>query len=325
MKILNVIRSFISSSVRKITYALLGKFYKSTWVHIPEQVLSLLIARLSIGSFSYHLSEGNKYPLLITNKLKFVGPSIGDDICCSPYFEGLYRQLQNTGSVSLSDIDQVHIGLLHNVLNRFLLEQSSLPYMPIRTFDIPHDCTFVDIGAFRGYLSVKAANQLSNAGKVLSFEPILENFKILKLHKDLNDLQNLEVYNSAITLDESEQVEFYRSFNQINSEIPDHVSNESTSTIKVANFSVSKLCEKIGTKLGSGIFMSITTNGTEVKLSKAIVKRMLYDKMPLERIVIPIHYTQKEFSKEISFFENLGFSIRVEYPWGVIENENNLK
>jgi hypothetical protein len=102
------------------------------------------------------------------------------------------------------------------------------------------------------------------------------------------------------------------------------VSNDKTTKIDVGNISVEKLCELIIQDNPTEIFMSITTNGTEIDLSKRMIEILLERNMPIKRIVIPILYTEEEFNKHKSFFSNCNFTLTREYPWCIIENNNSF-
>jgi hypothetical protein len=57
-------------------------------------------------------------------------------------------------------------------------------------FKIHETDTVVDVGANRGYFSCFAAHK-AEKGKVFSFEPMPENFTILKRNLELNNIHNI--------------------------------------------------------------------------------------------------------------------------------------
>ena len=61
---------------------------------------------------------------------------------------------------------------------------------------------FIDIGAHMGIYSTLISNETK---KVYAFEPYKENFDQLKLNKKLNNLDNLNIYNYALS-DENKQI-----------------------------------------------------------------------------------------------------------------------
>ena len=62
--------------------------------------------------------------------------------------------------------------------------------------------TFVDIGAYIGYYSVLARNIVGESGKVISFEPNPESYKMLKKNIQLNGYKNCIPENIALSDEE---------------------------------------------------------------------------------------------------------------------------
>jgi len=56
---------------------------------------------------------------------------------------------------------------------------------------------FVDVGSNIGKYTIKVARQLENKGSVISVEPEISNFEILKTNVELNDLSNVMLCNVA--------------------------------------------------------------------------------------------------------------------------------
>lgn len=76
---------------------------------------------------------------------------------------------------------------------------------------LPKD-TIVDIGGHIGSFSIWAAKQAFK-GKVFTFEPNLENFKLLKENKEINNVSNLQIYNTAVS-DKVGNISFFNSDHQ---------------------------------------------------------------------------------------------------------------
>jgi FkbM family methyltransferase len=64
--------------------------------------------------------------------------------------------------------------------------------------NLNQDSIFFDIGAHAGYFSL-IASQIAKRGKVVSFEPMARNFEFINQIKNINSIQNWEVYNYAIS------------------------------------------------------------------------------------------------------------------------------
>ncbi len=71
------------------------------------------------------------------------------------------------------------------------------------------DMTFVDVGANQGEFSLYAASLLKK-GRVLSFEPTEWQLKLLKENKQLNNFDNIEIYEYGL-LDKNKELEVFTS------------------------------------------------------------------------------------------------------------------
>lgn len=60
------------------------------------------------------------------------------------------------------------------------------------------DTLFIDIGAHYGFFTLLVGTRYKNS-KILSFEPVPENFSVLKKNLELNGLTNIEAYNLAVS------------------------------------------------------------------------------------------------------------------------------
>jgi FkbM family methyltransferase len=67
---------------------------------------------------------------------------------------------------------------------------------------------FVDVGAHIGWYTSLASRLVGKRGRVISFEPTPENFRILKRNVESNRLENVELHNAAVS-DRDGQAEFY--------------------------------------------------------------------------------------------------------------------
>ena len=77
--------------------------------------------------------------------------------------------------------------------NNYEAEQIEYLIKLIKRFDIK---TFIDIGAHMGIYSTLISKENI---KVFAFEPYKENYDQLKLNKKLNNLDNLNIYNCALS------------------------------------------------------------------------------------------------------------------------------
>lgn len=311
------IKNKLFSYARQLTYSSLKLIENETWVDLPESAFVKYAQSIGINNFSYHYEDGKKYPMLISDEIKFIGPPIGEDVSCHPkYIKKYKRYFYN--HPTFSALPKEHLGLLHNLVIRCVTELSIFPYLPLRTSGLKEDYIFVDVGAFRGYVSIKASSILSGTGKVFCFEPITANNKLIQIQKELNSYDNLVLFKKAVSVKKEKEIAFYRSHNQINSEIPDHVKNKETTQINVKNISAKSLSQLILNENPKGVIISITTNGTEIEIAKSMIEFFsTYSQIDL-KIVIPILYTKKLFNNESYFFIKYGFDIKNDYPSSII-------
>ena len=57
---------------------------------------------------------------------------------------------------------------------------------------------FIDIGSYIGYYSLYLSSKYKNL-KVISFEPIIDSFNLIKESKEINNLDNIELNNFALS------------------------------------------------------------------------------------------------------------------------------
>ena len=78
-------------------------------------------------------------------------------------------------------------------LENFFLDN----YDRVEGFTIKEKDVIVDIGAHVGYFTIYAAKK-AKRGKVISFEPSKESFKVLKNNLKINNIQNVNVENIGV-------------------------------------------------------------------------------------------------------------------------------
>lgn len=94
----------------------------------------------------------------------------------------------------------IKIACRNNTTDRLILNEIILydVYNLYKKQVIKKEDIIVDIGAHIGVFSVLAAKMARN-GKVYSFEPFKETYKILEKNKKINNLKNLLVFKKAIS------------------------------------------------------------------------------------------------------------------------------
>ena len=81
-------------------------------------------------------------------------------------------------------------------------------YFPVG-FEIHDNDIIIDIGAHIGMFSIYAA-QFCKAGKIFCFEPLPDNFELLKSNVMKNKLENIFIKNSAVS-NKNHKLKFYQS------------------------------------------------------------------------------------------------------------------
>lgn len=80
------------------------------------------------------------------------------------------------------------------IINEIWIEKHYVP----KGFEIKEKDTILDVGAQIGVFSVYAAHH-AKKGKIYAFEPMSENFKMLKENTNLNKLKNITNINCALS------------------------------------------------------------------------------------------------------------------------------
>lgn len=302
----------------QISDFLAGLSSTPSWSYVPSTIMQRAIRDLSIRDYSTRDSI-----VLVTSKdgITYPGPLEESEYLCRP--RPLKRVKNYLTELKLDkDMTDAHAALIHNLVYRKQLEFSSYPYQALRTKSLKTGDLFIDIGAFRGYVSLKAAIKVGPLGKVWSFEPIKKNCDFVKMCASLNQLNQIEEFNKAISTSSQDTITFFRQDNQKNSEIKDHLQSQASS-IEVQNLSGTSLSDKINSTSYERVVISLTTNGTEFEIAEQILKN-LSDHISFLEIIIPIIYTRDKMK---IFLNNLSddFDILIEFPWLVITKRNHLK
>ena len=90
----------------------------------------------------------------------------------------------------------IHLSHVDNLLNLPVkpeLKKYLMHNMPIKSGD-----TVLELGAFRGFGTIKLSQLVGNNGKVISVESSKPNFEILKKNIDVNKISNVSIINKGI-------------------------------------------------------------------------------------------------------------------------------
>lgn len=156
-------------------------------------------------------------------------------------------------------------------------------------FFIESDETVIDIGAHIGLFTVYASQFCKN-GKIISCEPIKENFELLKENVNINNLSNIILYNNAIT-DKNDKVKVYLNNDSAANSIYGNGENyEEISTLSLSKILDENMNEKNCLKLDCEGAEYQIINNTPDKYFKKITKICLEyhvinnDKIQLEKL-----------------------------------------
>ena len=115
-------------------------------------------------------------------------------------------------------------------------------------FFIESDESVIDIGAHVGLFTIYASQFCKN-GRIFCFEPIKENFELLKENVSINNLSNIKLYNNAIT-DKNDKIKIYLNDDySANSIYGDGENYEEVNTLSLSKILDENINEKICLKL----------------------------------------------------------------------------
>ncbi len=133
--------------------------------------------------------------------------------------------------------------------------------------------TFYDLGAHWGYFSLIASNMVGPTGKVYSFEPLPTNYSRLEKNIRINDINNIEAFNNAV----SSNVGTVAFSNQKDSFANNYI-KASDDTIQVVTTSLDQFVYLEGHRPPD--FIKIDVEGAELDVLKG-AKKILSEVRPL--------------------------------------------
>ena len=143
----------------------------------------------------------------------------------------------------------------------------------------------LDIGANAGITTMAIAKRVGKSGKIYSFEPLAEYSEILKRNISSNGLENVEVYELAVT-DQIGRVDFYEK--ELSSGI---VFEEGAQKLEVPTISIDRFLSE--QKIERIDFMSMDCEGSELLVLKGAEETLRKNKV---KIFCEIHH---DFLKQI--------------------------
>ena len=172
----------------------------------------------------------------------------------------------------------------------------------VEDFEINTNDTVIDIGAHIGLFSL-LVSQLCKTGKILSFEPVSENFDLLVSNLKLNHIKNILPFNMAVSKN-SGRLDLFLN----NDQSAHSIFSKSSESISVESTSLQKIFEE--NKISSCKLLKLDCEGAEYEIIDSLPSEYL-DK--IQNIVMEYHSadTKPELVKNlIQKIKNAGFKIK---------------
>ncbi|WP_297812635.1 FkbM family methyltransferase [uncultured Methylophaga sp.] len=278
---------------------------KPSWSFIPSSVYKDAMTRLNIKNIEH---QEKLVSLVILGDLKLFGPRNEKHFTCSK--KGVHRTKVVFSSVYGYEIDDAAAALIHNIIYRFVTEFTSYPWRESRTLNLVAGNTFIDIGAFRGYVSVKASRKVGSKGKVISIEPVLENIELIRKNIEINGLNNVELLNGYVAEEGDSKLFAYS--NQVNGVIKSNLPDGASELVS-ERFHISHILDliPIDTKR---VVISLTTNGNEKSILENTI-RLLQGSSFFYEIHLPYLFNP-DLNYEIdSLISENELTMVKNYPW----------
>ena len=172
----------------------------------------------------------------------------------------------------------------------------------VEDFEINTNDTVIDIGAHIGLFSL-LVSQLCKTGKILSFEPVSENFDLLVSNLKLNRIENILPFNMAVSKN-SGRLDLFLN----NDQSAHSIFSKSSESISAESTSLQKIFDE--NKISSCKLLKLDCEGAEYQIIDSLPSEYL-DK--IQNIVMEYHLadTKPELVKSLILkIENAGFKIK---------------
>jgi len=172
----------------------------------------------------------------------------------------------------------------------------------LKDFDINKNDVVLDIGAHIGIFSIFAAKKAKN-GKIYSFEPLKNNYILLKKNLKINGIKNVIPINKAVSNKTSKKM---INISNSNTGSSSFVLDEHSGSIIVQTTSLQKIISDH--KLTKINFLKMDVEGAEYEILSNCTKNVLkkIDKISME--VHPLDKNNNEKTLKI-FLEKNGFKV----------------
>jgi FkbM family methyltransferase len=147
-----------------------------------------------------------------------------------------------------------------------------------KNFDIKSSDTVIDIGAHIGLFTLYASQNCKN-GNIYSYEPVKENFNVLKENITINNLKNVKIFNLAVSKSNSTIKLFMN-----NDESGHSMFSKSSENIIVNSTSLMKIFDENNIKKCN--FLKLDCEGAEYEIIKNLPLEYF---QKIDKLVIEYH------------------------------------
>ena len=147
-----------------------------------------------------------------------------------------------------------------------------------KNFDIKSSDTVIDIGAHIGLFTLHASQNCKN-GNIYSYEPVKENFNVLKENITINNLKNVKIFNLAVSKSNSTIKLFMN-----NDESGHSMFSKSSENIIVNSTSLMKIFDENNIKKCN--FLKLDCEGAEYEIIKNLPLEYF---QKIDKLVIEYH------------------------------------
>jgi len=219
-------------------------------------------------------------------------------------FPSVYLKLTNNEFTTLITRTGIKIKIRTNSTDLmafthvWIIEEYSRP-----GFEISDDDIVIDIGAHIGLFSL-FASQFCKKGKIFSFEPINENFELLKENIKINEISNIYLFNNAVS-DTSSTITLYQSEDDSG-----HSKFIKTSkSVKVISKSLKEFLDE--NKIEQCDLLKLDCEGSEYEIMKSLPLKY-FEKF--KKIIIEYHLadSKPQLIEELKIkLKNLSYTISI--------------
>ncbi len=172
----------------------------------------------------------------------------------------------------------------------------------IDDFSIKDNDTVIDIGGHIGLFSL-LVSQKSRHTSIYSFEPIEDNFNLLKTNLELNSIENVHPFNLAVS-NSLEEVNLFLS----NDESAHSIISKESKSIKVKSISLQKIFDE--NKINECKLLKLDCEGAEYEIIESLPSEYLNK---IKNMAIEYHLADSRpdlVENLIAKIKNSGFNVK---------------